>query len=125
MNLCLDDCYDKAFCIFFEDLEADDFCSNLEITLVALRIPHALGINRNGVVAELEVVGGLQRYVNDACRGSEEVSILASSVQGEGSTYSCIYLPAILLVDRVFRIGEGGIFLLRIVAVAVTSENYR
>ena len=29
--------------VFFEDLEADDFCSNLEITLVALRIPHALG----------------------------------------------------------------------------------
>lgn len=59
MNLCLDDCYDKTFCFFFEDLEADDFCSNLEIALVALRIPHALGINRNGVVAELEVVGGL------------------------------------------------------------------
>lgn len=86
MNLCLDDCYDKTF-LCIEDLEADDFCSNLEITLVALRIPHALGVNRNGVVAELEVVGGLQRYVNDACRGSEEVSILASSVQGEGSTY--------------------------------------
>lgn len=111
--------------VFFEDLEADDFCSNLEITLVALRIPHALGVNRNGVVAELEVVGGLQRYVNYACRGSEEVSILASSVQSEGSTYSCINLPAILLVDRVFRIGEGGIFLLRIVAVAVASEDYR
>ena len=124
MNLCLDDCYDKTFCIF-EDLEADDFCSNLEITLVALRIPHALGINRNGVVAELEVVGCLQRYVNNACRCSEEVGILASSVQGEGSTYSCIYLPAILLVDRVFRIGEGGIFLLRIVAVAVAPEDYR
>ena len=62
--------------VFFEDLEADDFCSNLEITLVALRIPHALGVNRNGVVAELEVVGGLQRYVNDACRGSEEVGII-------------------------------------------------
>lgn len=111
--------------VFFEDLEADDFCSNLEIALVALRIPHALGINRNGVVAELEVVGGLQRYVNDACRGSEEVGILASSVQGEGSTNSCIYLPAILLIDRIFRIGEGGIFLLRIVAVAVASEDYR
>ena len=111
--------------VFFEDLEADDFCSNLEITLVALRIPHALGVNRNGVVAELEVVGGLQRYVNDACRGSEEVGILASSVQGEGSTYSCIYLPATLLVDRVFRIGEGGIFLLCIAAVAVASEDYR
>ena len=124
MNLCLDDCYDKTFC-FFEDLEADDFCSNLEITLVALRIPHALGVNRNGVVAELEVVGGLQRYVNDACRGSEEVGILASSVKGEGSTNSCINLPAIFLVDRVFRIGEGGIFLLRIVAVAVASEDYR
>ena len=79
MNLCLDDCYDKTF-LCIEDLEADDFCSNLEITLVALRIPHALDVNRNGVVAELEVVGGLQRYVNDACRGSEEVSILASSV---------------------------------------------
>lgn len=72
--------------VFFEDLEADDFCSNLEITLVALRIPHAFGVNRNGVVAELEVVGGLQRYMHDACRGSEEVGILASSVQGEGST---------------------------------------
>jgi hypothetical protein len=55
MNLCLDDCYDKTFCVI-EDLEADDFCSNLEIALVALRIPHALGINWNGVVAELEVV---------------------------------------------------------------------
>ena len=52
MNLCLDDCYDKTF-LCIEDLEADDFCSNLEIALVALRIPHALGINRNGVVAEL------------------------------------------------------------------------
>lgn len=124
MNLCLDDCYDKTF-LCIEDLEADDFCSNLEIALVALRIPHALGVNRNGVVAELEVVGGLQRYVNDACRGSEEVGILASSVQGEGSTNSCIYLPAILLIDRIFRIGEGGIFLLRVVAVAVASEDYR
>ena len=37
----------------------------------------------------------------------------------------CINLPAILLVDRVFRIGEGGIFLLGIVAVAVASEYYR
>ena len=45
--------------VFFEDLEADDFCSNLEIALVALWIPHALGVNRNGVVAELEVVGCL------------------------------------------------------------------
>ena len=111
--------------VFFEDLEVDDFCSNLEITLVALWIPHALGVNRNGVIAEFEVVGGLQRYVNDACRGSEEVSILASSVEGEGSAYSCIYLPAFLLIDRVFRIGEGGIFLLRIVAVTITSEDYR
>ena len=103
----------------------DDLCSNLEITLVALWIPHALGINRNGVVAELEIVGCLQRYVNDACRGSEEVGIFTSSVQGEGSTYSCIYLPTVLLIDRIFRIGEGGIFLLRIVAVAVASEDYR
>ena len=124
MNLCLDDCDDKTF-LCIEDLEADDFCSNLEIALVALRIPHALGINRNGVVAEFEIVGGLQRYVNDACRGSKEVGILASSVQGEGSTNSCIYLPAILLIDRIFRIGEGGIFLLRVVAVAVASEDYR
>ena len=78
MNLCLDDCYDKFLSI--GNLEMDDFCSNLEITLVALRIPHALGINRNGVAAEFEVVGGLQRYMHDACRGSEEVGILASSV---------------------------------------------
>ena len=80
MNLCLDDCYDKTFCIFFEDLEADDFGSNLEIALVALWIPHPLGINWYGVVAEFEIVGCLQRYVNDACRGSEEVGIFASSV---------------------------------------------
>ena len=113
------------FSVFFEDLEADDFGSNLEIALVALGIPHSLGINRYGIVAEFEVVGGLYRYMNDACRSSEEMSILASSVQGEGSTYSCIYLPTVLLVDRIFRIGEGGIFLLRIVAVAVASEDYR
>lgn len=114
--------------IFFcstEDLEADDFCSNLEIALVALWIPHTLDIYWYGVVAEFEVVGCLQRYVNDTCCGSEEVGILASSVQGEGSTNSCIYLPAILLINRIFRIGEGGIFLLRVVAVAVASEDYR
>ena len=107
------------------NLEMDDLCSNLEIALVALRIPHTLGINRYSVVAELEIAGCLQRYMNDACRGSEEMSILASSVQGEGSTYSCINLPSILLVDRIFRIGEGGIFLFCIVAVAVASEDYR
>ena len=38
---------------YIVDLEMDYLCSNLEIALVALRIPHALGINRNGVVAEL------------------------------------------------------------------------
>ena len=61
--------------------------------------------------------------MNDACCGSKEMSILANSVQGEGSTNSRINLPSILLVDRIFRIGESGIFLLRIVAVAVTSED--
>ena len=110
--------------VFFEDLEADDFCSNLEIALVALWIPHALDIDRDGVVAEFEVVGCLQRYVNDTCCGSEEVGILASSVQCEGSTNSSIYFPAIFLIDRIFCINEGRIFLLGVVAVAVTSEDY-
>ena len=92
------------------------FCAQLEVCFVRLGIPHSLGIYRDGVFANLQVVGSLERYVDDASRGTEEVGILASLVEGESSTDSCIHLPSVLLINWIFCIDEGGILLMLIVA---------
>ena len=98
-------------------------CAQLEVSLVRLRVPHALGIYRDGVFADFEIVGGLERYVDDTCRGAKEVGILASLVEGEGSTYTSVNFPSLLFIDRIFGIDEGGILLVLIVARTVSTED--
>lgn len=88
-----------------------------------MRVPHALGIYRDGIFADFEIVGGLERYVDDTCRGAKEVGILASLVEGEGSTYTSVNFPSLLFIDRIFGIDEGGILLVLIVARAVSTED--
>ena len=106
--------YTLYFIIY--NLKTYHLCAQLEIGLVGLWVPHSLGIYRDGVFADFEIVGGLERYMYDACRGAEEMGILASLVEGEGSTYTSVNFPSLLFIDRIFGIDEGGILLVLIVA---------
>lgn len=60
---------------------------------------------------------------SDTCRGAKEVGILASLVEGEGSTYTSVNFPSLLFIDRIFGIDEGGILLVLIVARTVSTED--
>ena len=104
-------------------LQVDDLCSDLEVSLLRLRVPKFHCMYGQRVRTDLQVMADLQLRVYDACRVAVEVLLLASFVKGESAAYASVQRPSVLTIDGIFGIHEGRVFLILVVSRPVASEH--